>query len=341
MDDYAEQKLTEFCEDSDRDLEVEDVKPAFDEKLDEARDRVMESMSEERLVDYVVGMLEADEVVKERMGGSGEEMELKILSIGHRGVWEDHPQFEDEDVVTAHGVIHGPIGDDGQEKAAKAILFLKKSNVDLLNVQSLFEALNELKGTFKVEKAWDLGERGFYRCYSCDETDIEEADLEDLPSSRDDKNDLLRRMFEDVKLSELGEDGTGLSAFQLEDGNRYTLDWGADVKRFTGTVQDLYIADDNTFGLFTMIDDSVTADDIEDTALVGDDQNIPGLTVYAQPDYHMNYGRNSVLDIYGVVETNNDGQIIMRAAGVVPIIPMDMDDEEQADEGVDATESTI
>jgi hypothetical protein len=148
-------------------------------------------------------------------------------------------------------------------------------------------------------------------------------------------------MFEDVKLSELGEDGTGLSAFQLEDGNRYTLDWGADVKRFTGTVQDLYIADDNTFGLFTMIDDSVTADDIEDTALVGDDQNIPGLTVYAQPDYHMNYGRNSVLDIYGVVETNNDGQIIMRAAGVVPIIPMDMDDEEQADEGVDATESTI
>jgi len=336
MDDYTESALTEFA--SDHDATVEEVKPAFEDKLEEVESKAMEALDDQQKVDYAISMLSAEDLRSRRIGNSGEPMELKILAIGHRGVFPDWGK-QDIDTVMTHAIIHGPLGEDGTEKAAKAILFNKKTDLDLLDVQNKYHALNELKATYEVEEAWDLGEQGFYRCYSTEETELAETDLDDLPSGRDDKNSLLRRMFDDVPLSDLGTDGTGLSAYDADSG--YTLDWGADIKRFTGTVQDYYVADDNSFGRYTLMDDSVTEDDIEDTAIVSDQQNVPGLTVFAQPDYHIKYGNQSVLDGYGTIEVTDDGEIIMRAAGVVPIIPMDLDDGEQADDSVQATESSI
>jgi len=255
----------------------------------------MEDADPEEKVDWAMRMLSAEDLHDKRVGNSGEPMDLQILSIGHRGVFPDWGQT-DTDTVMAHAVIRGPLGAGGQEKTAKAILFNKKSNMDVLNVQNKFHALNELEATYEVEEAWDAG-NGFYRGYSTDHTELVETDIPELPDSRDDKNDLLRRLFEDVPLAELAQSKRHLTAFDPESG--FTVDWGVDIKRFRGTVVDYYIPDDRSFGVYTLMDDSVTAEDIEGTNVVDDGSQVPGFTVWAHPDYHMEYGTQSVLDCYG------------------------------------------
>lgn len=334
MSDYKERAAEQYA--ADVGLNVEDVLPALDDKLDTVEERTMEELDEQTKVDYALGMMNAEAIRKERTGVSGEPMDLEILSIGARGgVWDGHPATG-KPTVTAHGVIRGPIGEDGETKAGKAIFLLTQDDLNLTDAQTKFHALNELKGRFEVESAWNLD--GFYRVYSSDDTTLTEEEIDELPTGRSAKNDLLRKMFPGFDLADLAEDQKGLSATN-EDG--YTLDWGADIKRFQGTVQDYYINDDRTWGVYTLKDDSMTADDIEQSMLMGENQQMPGLSVHCEPDYHMNVGKESVVDVYGVTEVNDDGQIIMRAAGVVPIIPTDMDDGEEADENIANTKDAI
>lgn len=336
MDDYVEQRLSERIEQRGLDMTPEEAHPAFEEKLEIVEEKGMEDFDHQQKVDFAVGMLESDDMRSDRLGGSGEEMDLKILAVGHRGPWENHPGTE-KDTVTAHAVIHGPIGSNGEVKAGVAVILLTADHVDLLEAQQKFHELNELTGTFEVEEAWNVD--GFYRAYSTPNTDLVETDLDDLPSGRDEKNDLLRRMFPDTDLADLAEKNDGMSSFDPDSG--YTNDWGVDVQRFSGKIVDYYINDEHTWGVYTLMDESVTPEDVEDTDLMGENQTIPGLSVHCVPDYHMNYGVNSVVDVYGVTEVDDNGQIIMRAAGIVPVIPIEMDDGAAADEGVDAAEEKI
>lgn len=349
MDDYATSRIEDKFlsgDGIDDELAPDDVADAFEAKMEAVEQQAMEALDHRQKVNYAVSMMSADDLRSRRVGGSGEPTDLKILSIGHRGVFPDWGE-KDVDTVMSHAIIRGPFGEGGEVKASKAILFNRKSEMDLLGVQQKYHALNEMEARYEVEEAWDLD--GFMRCYSMDETQLVETDLDDLPSDRDAKNEMLRKMFPDVALADLAESGAGMSSYDPDSG--FTRDWGVDIKRFTGTVADYYVPDDRSWGRYTLMDDSVTPEDIEDhevalpsgedAPIVGDSQNVPGLTVYCQPDYHMNYGQNSVLDVYGVVETNNNGQLVMRAAGVVPIIPTDMDDGESADENVKSTESSL
>lgn len=346
MNDYAEAQLAQFIEQTGKDLDVADVKPAFDEKIETVEEKAMEALDEQTKIDYAIGMMGAEDLRDRRVGSSGEELNLKILSIGHRGVFSDwSPPGADYDVdtVMSHAIIHGHLNGRNEDPVArKAILFNKAEDLNLHTVQDKFYPLAELEATYKVEEAWNLD--GFYRCYSTDATEIEETEIDELPSDRDDKNELLRQMFPDVELAGLAENKTGLSSFHTSDNGRsYTDDWGADIKRFTGTINDNYIPDDRSWGRYTIIDDSVTEDDLEGTEVVSDSQNVPGLTVWCEPDYHMNFGNQSIVDVYGTVETGKDGQIQMSAVGIVPIVPMGSPgrDDDEADADVDATTGSI
>lgn len=350
MSEYADEALSDYLSRTDQDdVPLDEARQALHEQIEVVEDKMMEDLDDRQKIDYAIGMLSADDIAEARLSGDdGDPMDLQILSIGHRGVWEDAPMTPDGvDVVISHAVIRGPLGADGEQKAAKAVLFNRSDHTDLLNVQSKFHALNEMTATYSVEEAWNLD--GFYRCTSMEETTLTETSLDDLPSSRDDKNEMLRQIFDDVELADLAEAGAGMSAYDPESG--FTHDWGADIKRFTATIADYYIADDNSWGVYTLMDDSVTPDDIEDVEtvlpsgeevhLTGENQSIPGLDAWCEPDYHMNYGRQSVVDVYGVIETGRDGQLQMTVAGIVPIIPMEMEDGEVADEDVQATETGI
>lgn len=334
-DDYKRAKAKELAEGTE--ASVDDAVKALEEQISVVEERAAESLDDRTMVDYASSMITAGEIADSRTGGDGETMEVDVLSIGARGTWDGHPAT-DKNTLEAHAIINGPIGPGGEEQAAKAILLLTEDHVDLGEAQSKLHELNELHMTLEVEEAWNLD--GFYRCYSTEETYLTETEIDALPSGRDEKNELLRQMFPDVELAGLAENGNGLSARDPESG--YTYDWGADLKRFRGTVVNHYINDNRTWGVYTLMDDSVTPDDIDDHPdLIGDNQQVPGLSVHCEPDFHMNYGTKSVVDVYGVIEVEDSGQIIMRAAGVVPIVPTAMDDGEQADEGVSGTTEAI
>jgi hypothetical protein len=344
MDDHTRRNLEEAIDRiGDDEMTPEDLKPALDEKLELVEERLTEDRSKEDKVDIAAGMLSGEAIRDARTGLNGDPTDLKILAIGHRGVFEDWGQDDPVDTVMSHAIIRGPIGEDGKVRSAKAILFNKKSHLDLLEVQQKFSPMNELQANYEVESAWsDLSDQGFFRAYSHDDTKLVETDIDDLPDTRDEKNEMLRSAFPDVELAELGRDGSykGFSSFDAETDANYTDDWGADIKRFEGKIVDYYIKDDRTYGRYTVSDESMVAEEVEGSRLMDSQDNVPGLTVHCQPDYHMNQGRMARVDVYGVIQLD-DGKPEMNAVGVVPIMEMPLDEDDQADSDVEATETSL
>ena len=332
VSDQAEDKLTDLIEGTSRSLDWAIEK--YEEALDDVEDRLMEDVGESRKVEMAVGMVESEQVFKDRVGG-GEEVELEILAIGQAGKMTDWGEDNDT-VVYSYGFIYGPLGEDGKEKAARAVFINRKSDeLNIPDVQRKFHALNTMKAVYEVNESNDLS--GVYRCFSTGATELVEQELDSLPGDREGKLDVLRQAIPEATLATLHDD---MTAYDPETG--YTHDFGADLRRIEGKIVDYYTADDNSWGRYTIMDDSVTADDIIDTDIVGDEQNVPGLTVWADPDYHMEYGRKTRADFYGTVEEGQNGNLQMNLVGVVPIIPMPMEDEsEQADSQANATETSL
>ena len=332
VSDEIEDRLASLVEGTGRSLSW--AVDEYESNLSDIENRSLETLSDEQKADYAIGMIEDDQLYQDRVGSYGDEMDLEILAIGQAGLMNNWGE-DDDDVVYSHGFIYGPLGEDGESKAAKAVFVNKASDgVDLRAIQRMFHAGNTMKGVYEVSESQDLD--GVYRCFSCDSTDPVEQELDSLPSERSKKLDILRQAVPEAELATVHN---SLTAYDPESG--YTYDFGADLRRIEARIVDYYIPDDRSWGRYTIMDDSVTEDDIVDSDLVDDDQNIPGLTVWADPDYHMEYGRKSRVEMYGSVEENDDGQIVMNLVGIVPIIPMPMDDEEQADDDVDATESKL
>jgi len=331
VSDQVETALAEVIEGTDRDLDWAIAQ--YHDALEDAEERAMEEKSDDELRSIAVRMVESAKIYEDRM--SGEEMEVEILAIGQAGQidgWGD----DNDSVVYSYGFIYGPLGDEGKEKAARAVFVNRKSDdVELSSVQRKFHALNTMKSVYEVSESNDLS--GVYRCFSCGATELVEQELDNLPADRDDKLEILRQTIPEASLATLRDD---MSAYDPETG--YTHDFGADVRRIEGQIVDHFTADDSSWARYTVMDDSVTKDDIEASEIVGDDQNTPGLTVWAEPDYHMEYGRNSRCDFYGTVEEGDEGNLVMNLVGVVPIIPMPMDDDvEQADTNANATETSL
>lgn len=319
----------------------------FEQKYAKVEERLVEDLPDEEKADLAVGMIQSAMTRDERIGGGGEETELKILAVGasRRGIVENWGR-NNATVTYTYGIVRGPIGENDKMGTGKAVFINMDDHLDLHEVREKFHARNTLEATYEVSESNDLN--GIYRCFSCDATELVETDFDDLPSDPDEKNDMLRQIFPDVPLAEVHEN---LSKFDPNSDGNWPYEFGADIKRFRGRVVDYYINDERSWGRYTLMDDSVTEDDIEPGEvtlptgdaghITGEQQNIPGFTVHCDPTLHMNYGRDSVLDVYGVIEADQDGQVVMSAVGVVPIVPMGMDEDEAADEGVQAKESQI
>lgn len=333
VSDQIEDALAEMIEGTSRDLEW--AIGQYEDALDDVEERLLEDVSDDRKREIALGMVDSEKVYRDRVGGSGEEMEIEILAVGQAGRIDDWGEDNDS-VVYAYGFIYGPLGENGKNKAAKAVIVNRASDgLDLSEVQRTFHALNTVKAVYEVNESNDLD--GVYRCFSNGATNLDEGELDNLPADRSDKLEILRQAIPEASLATLHDD---LSAYDPETG--FTHEFGADLRRIEGMIVDYYIPDDRSWGRYTIMDDSVTEDDIIGTDIVGDDQNIPGLTVWADPDYHMEYGRKTRADFYGTVEEGSNGNIVMNLVGVVPIVPMPMDDEdEQADTNANATETTL
>lgn len=317
---------------------MEWAREAYDEKKDEVQSTALEDFNEQELHDHTIAKIRSDRIYEDRMaGGSGVNMELEILSIGQSGVMDDWGE-DDDTVVYSYGFIYGPLGEDGSGKAARAVFVnnKEKADMDLLEVQRKFYAGNTMTAEYSVDESESLN--GVYECFSVPATDLEEGELDHLPVERQKKVDILRQATPEASLATLEDD---LTKTDPESGFNYS--YGADLRRLEASVVHYYMADDNSWGKYTVIDDSVTEDDIVGTDIVNDNANVPGLTVWAEPDYHMEYGRQTRADFYGTIEYDEEKGYFMNLVGIVPIIPTEMDDgeEESASKQVSGTESSI
>lgn len=293
----------------------------YEEELEFIRGNMAESASEEKKKQYAVSSVNS-EVMKNSRSSRGEELELKVLALGHAGKRENFGQSDDT-LVMSYGIIRGKIGEDDQQRSGKAVFMTRADDVDPYETMEKFHALNTLKAVYEVSESDDLD--GVYQCWSCDATNLNETEIDALPQTRDEKNQMLRKVIPEASLATLTDD---LSAYDPETG--YTYDFGADIKRIEGRIVDHYIDNDGEWGRYTVMDDSVTADDIMDTDIVDDEQNTPGLTVWAEPDYHMEYGDKTRADFYGTIEEGSNGNLQMNLVGIVPIVPRPMDDDSEA-----------
>ena len=330
----VETKLAELVEGTSRTLDW--AKAEFEDALEQVEQRSMEELDEDTKAEFALGIVESDRIFKDRVGRRGDEMEIEILAIGQAGRIENWGQ-DDETVVYSYGFIYGPLGSDGDYKAAKAVMInIAERGMDLDDVQQKYHALNTMKAVYSVDKSSDLD--NVFQCWATESTELVETELDNLPATREEKLEILRAAIPEAKLATLRED---MSKYDPDSG--YTYDFGADLRRIQGKIVDYYYPDDRSWGRYTIMDDSVTEDDLEemDEIFDSEDSNIPGLTVWADPNYHMEYGRSSRCDFYGTVEEGSNGNLVMNLVGVVPIIPMPMDDEESADENANAKESSI
>lgn len=268
----------------------------------------------------------------ERTFSGGEEMNLSILALGQRGVQEGWGS-DDDTVVRSYGFARGPFGDDDQPKAARCVFINNRANgVDLSHVRSSFTPLNTLRGNYSVEES-DLD--GVYVCRTTDDTVLTETDLDSLPSDDEGKYGIIQQAVPEATLSTLGDN---LSSRDPDSG--YARAFGADLRRVTGQLVGYHIADDHSFGVYTLADETVTVDDIEQSDLVkGEIRGAPGLTVWTDPDYHMEWGEGSRVEVIGTVRTDDSGQIVMDCAGIIPLVPEPM--EGSSDGSVNSTTEEI
>lgn len=354
MEDETEAQLKQMVEDSG--ATFEDAVAAFEDALNTVDERLMEDLPTEDKERRAVQFMRASDIEADRTT-YGETMDLQILAVGSRSMqWSDGDGGK-KDVVVAYGVIHSPgqrlpaeDGDNGPEVGLAVFILDSEKGVDPAEAMQKFSALNTLTGTFSVSRSSDLASIGsadtvetdLFRVEATTRTTFDDADPDemDLPTDRTEKNGVLRSRIPEATLSEAATDAaTVVSSYDPETG--YAHEFGADLRRINASIVDYYVADDGSWGRYTILDDTVMEDELADTPLMDDEQQTPGLTAWADPQYHINYGRKSQVDLYGYIETSDDGQLQMNVVGIVPIVPMPMDDADGSEAETNATETTI
>ena len=334
----------------------DDAVEAFNDALTTVEEGLLEDFDQEEKERRALQFIRASEIEADRTT-YGESMDLQVLAIGGRQMqWSDGDGGK-KDVVLGYGLIHPPgrrlpaeEGDNGPEVGLAVFILDSEKGVDPADAMQSFSALNTITGRFSVSRSNDISsitsegtvETDLYRCEATTKTVLNDADPDemDLPTDRDAKNQVLRSRIPEATLADAATDiATVISSYDPETG--YAHEFGGDLRRINASIVDYYKSDDGSWGRYTVMDDSVLEDELEGTAVMGEDQQTPGLTAWADPKYHINYGRKSQVDLYCYIETNDDGQIQANVVGVVPILPMPLEGDDGAQADVNSTESTI
>lgn len=329
-DDEIETQLEELVSDTDH-----DVKWAW-EKYREKQDKissVAEGLSDEAIQQHAIRSVKSDLYQGSRTS-YGETVEVDILSVGHGGVrqWQDRDNGGEKDVLIAYGIVNPGPDEDGNDRPYGIGVFVcdETDGVDIGNLRDAFgETLNNLKGYFTVQESDELPNT--YVLNSSDKTRVESVETD---MSQEEKRDFLHQFVEEE--ANIATIHQHLSATNEEG---YSAEFGADIKRMEATVIDYHKGDG--FNTYTLLDDSVVDPDELGADIVSDRARSPGLTAWVPDEFHQ-WGENSLLEVYGSIRRNEDGQISMNVCGVIPLIPLEMKVEEDTTESeMQTTESQI
>lgn len=329
MKDEVESRLAEIVEEREKSLDW--AKEKYQEELNDLLDRAGPTTTEEEVREHAIALVRSDLMEVTQVGSGGEEVE--VLAIGHAGVqnWSDGDGGKKQ-VVRSYGVINPSDGPPG----ISVFINDETSGVDIGGVMNKFQCLNTMKAHYRVSKSDNLSNT--YICNSTEKTMLEVESVGGIPDDVVEKRNLLQRLTDEVEIAHIEE---GLS---LTNSEGYTADFGADIKRITGQVMNRYVNHEKGFGIYKILDKSVIDEsELEGTRVMGEEDRVPGLSVWCQPEM-MEYGEDSQVEIYGQVRTvtsgANQGQIVMDAYGIVPLIEMPVREDEEIDNS-NVEETTI
>ena len=329
----VDSKLEQIAEEQDKDVEW--VRTKYEEKLEETKDQAASIVAEEEIQGLALRRLNSSFVEQERVGGGGDRTE--ILAIGHTGEqkWSNDDGGKKR-IVKSYGIINPEQGPPG----IAVFINDETTGVDLGEVRNNFQPLNTMVGWYRVSQSDNLS--NVYMCNSTDKTRLEQQNVEGIPDDRGDRRQLLHKLADKVEIANIP------NQVSMTNEAGYPVDFGADLKMVSGSVKNRYVNQEKNFGTMKIMDASVVGhEDLDGIGVMGDNDRVPGLTVWCNPE-EMKYGVDSELEIYGQIRVvnsgANEGQIVMDSYGIVDLVKMPIqEDEDEAPSGANdnVTETKI
>lgn len=336
----VEERLDELAERKNRDADV--VYEAFEEELTGIQDGPAD-FPEELAQKNAYRKVKSKIIRKDSVGG-GET--VYAIAIGNSGVmpWpvrddNGNRTGDRKDVIVGHAVVKPENGRPGL-----SVLICDETNgVDLPVVRRLFRPGKVVSGVFRVDESETLSDG--YVCWSFEDTEVEEADpadIDGIPEDVDERMNIVNQLTDTVTLAELANEGREyFSAYDVTEDGMQSKEWGIDIKRVPmATVVTTFANEEEGYGFYTILDDSVIdEEELEGTALDGDNQSTAGLSLRADP-YMMEYGNGTIGDFFGVVtERQEDKHIQMDLRGIHPVDPEPRDTSGDDSESIGETET--
>lgn len=295
------------------------VRETFKDKYEDVEERAS-GLDDERLEQLALRATRTSALSSNRVSTEG----VELLTIGGSvRDWNQGDTFVGKALVDQN-----PNSDGGVTNLATVIV--DESDVEISEVYDAFSELgNVVVGEFSVSEA-EIGD--FLVLNSSEDTEIE-------VNRPDDRGPLLSEIRDAVPETSIADIGDDLSArTRNDDGELYAASFGVDIRRIEGDVYDAYKDVDGGFGIYTIRDETVfDEEDVRnsDVHSQSDDDNenaVPGLTCWTDPE-KMSFGSESVVEFYGVVSQDDDGQVVMNVDGMVPIYATDFDGYEAQSNG--------
>jgi hypothetical protein len=302
--------------------DIEDVQETFKKKYDEISERT-EGVNEERIEEFAVRQTRTQLMNANRVPSD----HVEILTIGG-----DIRDTNNGDMFFGSGLVdENPNEDNSNTKLCSVRIFDSELASEIYTAFS--EVGNVVSGEFNVSEG-DLTDHA--EVSDVDETSIEVTRL-------DDKSAVVSEIRSKVPEVNIATIADNLSAESRgEDGNMYVV--GSDLRRIEADVYDAYKNPDEGYGMYTVGDDTVfdEADFAESDVFNPDESNenaTPGMTCFCDPN-QMEYGSESVIEFYGTLTTNENGEVTMNVDGMIPILPTDFDGYEDSSDDDEMSEMT-
>lgn len=339
------------------DVGVDDVESLYESRLEHFSDVDVINVDEADYPAEALATVRSHYFAQSRTAsGSRETLEIPILAIGHFGTFNDWGRDNDT-VLVAVGVAAPPDSPDENRPAGLCVFLLSEARgIDIGRAREMWQWGAQLNGWFALERLTESfagRSRTYYVANSTDRSKLEEATFDTLPDNPAAVQELLAENFipESFELADINPES--LAEVLSVEGEEFGSNW-LDLRRYRGRVVDSFRRlpeecepDENPFGVYRMIDDSVAVgglNELESNELLysntdSENSRTPGLQVIVPPE-SVQWGEDSTLELYGIVRQNSEtGQVTMRAAGIAPIIPVpypengggDHDDVEQTE----------
>lgn len=289
------------------DVELEMVQENFKEKYEELQERAGD-WSDEKVEKLALRTARTRALKQSRTPST----HIEMLAIGG-----EIRNGRNGDYFNGTALVDRSPDEDGGRPLLAEVIINEEHLLADIN-EAFGQVGNVITGDYSVSEG-DL--ENHLRVFPADNTEVSF----NRPDNREAMYEEIRNIVPQASISSIADDLS--SQTRNDDGNMYTVT--SDVRRIEGDIYDGYKNPDKGMGTYTIRDDTVfDEDDIVESAVYNEEtaneNSTPGMTVWMDPD-KMEFGSESICEFIGTVTQNDNGEVMMNAHGVIPIIAEEYD----------------